>query len=309
MGRMLQTLKHGDGRRVLPASDAALPDAAVQDTVVDWEIAEEVPFVEVGGPNKKIELSPSLLSHPAQRSPQPPHHPVEIAAKPKTVHLTPAQPMGVAFQSLSAPTTAAGQVSADVVAYHQPEHATSKEYAHLLDAMLAMTKANGVLMLVGVKPNVGASTVLLNLAAIAAQAKKLRVALVETNIKQAMAQRLGVSSSRGLDDVLAGSLAMEQALAKTPIAALDVLPAGNKCGVLTSEAVAWVCAWLRERFDLVLIDGPTLDDAAALTVLLPHTHGVYLVLPQGDSSGKGLAHSINRLGGQVCGLIHTHFEM
>lgn len=308
MGRMLQTFKQGEGRRVLPANDAALPDPAVQDTVVDWEIAEEVPFVEVGGPNKKVELSPSLLSHPAQVTPPPPHHPAEIAAKPKAVQLTPAQPMKVAYQPLAAPSTAAGNVSADVIAYHQPEHATSKEYAQLLDVMLQSTKANGVLLLVGVKANVGASTVLLNLAALAAQAKSLRVALVETSAKQAMAQRLGVAAGRGLGDVLAGSLALEQALEKSPIASLHVLPAG-KSPIFTSEAVAWLCSCLRERFDLVLVDGPTLDDAAALGVLAPRAHGIYLVLPQGDTAGKGLAQTLNRLGGHVCGLIHTHFEM
>lgn len=309
MGRMLQTMKQGDGRRALPASDAALPDAAVQDTVVDWEIAEEVPFVEVGGPNKKVELSPGLMAHPAQVNPRPPHQPVEIVVKPKAVQLTPAQPMAVAYEALTVASAVHGNVSTDIIAYHQPGHPTSKEYAHLLDTMLHSIKANGVLLLIGVKPNVGASTVLLNLATIAAQSKKLRVALVETNAKQTMAQRLGLTTGRGLDEVLTGALAMEQAIAKSAVASIHVLPAGNKGLVLTSEAIAWMCAWLRERYDLILIDGPTLEDTAALPVLLPHAHGVYLVLPQGDASGKVLAQSVSRLGGHVCGLIHTHFEM
>ena len=59
MGRMLDTLKQGEGRRVMPAVEQT-GGTPVQDCVVDWEIGEEVPFVEVGGPNKKIELSPGL---------------------------------------------------------------------------------------------------------------------------------------------------------------------------------------------------------------------------------------------------------
>jgi Mrp family chromosome partitioning ATPase len=309
MGRMLQTLKQNEGRRVPPLSEAAPVDAAVQDTVVDWEIAEEVPYVEVGGPNKKVELSPGLLAHPAQAKPQPPHQPAE-PMKRKTVELTPAQPMGVAYQAWPSAIPAAGNVSPEIIAYHSPDHATSKEYALLLDTILHGTEANGVLLFAGAKPNVGTSTVLLNLAVIAAQAKKLRVAVVETTRKQtSIGQRLGLPVSRGLDDVFSGALAIEQAITKTALPSLHLLPAGNADPVCSNEAVAWLCAWLRERYDLILIDGPTLEDAAPLTALLPHAHGVYLVLPQGDASGKGLAQSLRRLGGNVCGLIHTHFEM
>src|SRR6266542_6235307 len=99
MGRMLETLKQGEGRRVLPLLEKPSAEAAVQDCVVDWEIGAEVPFVEVGGPNKKLELSPGLLAHPAQAAPQPPHHAVEGNVKPKTVQLTQAQPMTVAYES------------------------------------------------------------------------------------------------------------------------------------------------------------------------------------------------------------------
>lgn len=309
MGRMLQSLKQNEGRRA-PMGEGAPVDSAVQDTVVDWEIAEEVPFVEVGGPNKKVELSPGLLAHPAQAKQQPPHQHVEPAVKPKTVHLTPAQPMGIAYQAWPVAKPATSNMSADIIAYHHPGHATSKEYAQLLDTILQGTKANGVLLLSGVKPSVGASTVLLNLAVIAAQEKMLRVALVETSRSQSpLAQRLGLPAGRGLDDVLAGTFALEQALSKTAVMHLHLLAAGANPAACTSEGVAWLCAWLRERYDLILLDGPSLDDAAKLTAWLPHVNGVYLVLPQGDASGKSHAQAVSRLGGHVCGLIHTHFEL
>src|SRR4051812_36156406 len=111
------------------------------------------------------------MSHPAQIAPQPPHHPGEVAGKPKNVQLTPAQPMTVAYQAWPLATPVGGEISSEIIAYHQPEHATSKEYALLLDAMLKGVKPNCVMLLVGAKPKVGASTVLLNLAVIAAQKK------------------------------------------------------------------------------------------------------------------------------------------
>jgi Mrp family chromosome partitioning ATPase len=314
MGRMLDTLKHGDGKRVIvaPAMKPA-EEATEQERVVDWEIGAEVPYVEVGGPNKKVELSPGLMKHSAQNVPHAPHLSVEAAPKPKVVNLTATQPMTVAFEPWPGAGWAPQTVSPEIIAYHHAEHASSKEYAGLLDAMLASMKngAGPVLLLVGVRPNVGASTVLLNLGVIAAQAKKLRVALIDVKPARAgLAQRLGCAVSTGLSEVLDGSLALEQAIVKTGIAALSVLPAGNKQLLVSSEALAWLLGWLRERNDLILIDGPTLDAEDSLARHVPHAHGTYLVMPRGESVplGKGVAQSISGMGGRLCGLIHTHFE-
>lgn len=313
MGRMLETLKLGEGRRPAPTVVKPTAEAAVQDCVVDWEIGEEVPFVEVGGPNKKVELSPGLLAHPPQPAPQPPHHPVETApalVKAPSVKLIPTKPMTVAYEVY--PTvTPAPSIGADVIAYHQPDHATSKEYGVLLETMLNGLKSTGpaVLLFIGARPNVGASTVILNLGTIAAQTKGLRVALIEANGQDAgMAHRLGHVSASGLDDVLAGRVGLEQAIAKTAIPTLHVLPAGGKANPARSEAMIWLCAWMRERYDLVLIDGPTLENLDAIAVQVPNANGVYLVLPLGETAvGKGNA--MQRLGGRLCGLIHTHLDM
>ncbi len=319
MGRMLDTLKQGEARRVVLAVDKPA-DTAVQDCVVDWEIGAEVPFVEVGGPNKKIELSPGLLQHPPQNQPQPPHLAAETAPaapaaiKPKAVQLTPMQPMTVAYEAWPGPTPAG--ISAEIVAYHQPEHPASKEYAKLLDAMLqplaAMKGSGNVLLLIGRKPRVGASTVLLNLAAIAGQAKKLRVIAVEANSgaqKNGLAPRLGHTAPGGLIEVIDGTLALEPAILKTAATSLHLLPAGKKNAKVSAEAMSWLLTWLRERYDLILIDGPTLEEPAELAVHIPHAQGIYLVLPHGEKPNSGLAQSISVLGGRLCGLIHTHFEM
>jgi Mrp family chromosome partitioning ATPase len=306
---MLETLKHGGGMRE-PASGDKPAEVALQDRVVDWEIGAEVPFIEVGGPNKKVELSPGLLQHPAQVAPQPPHHAVEIT-KPKAVQLTPLAPMTVAYEAWPAPMPTSVHISADIIAFHQPEHPASKAYAGLLDAMLNGMSGNGnLLLLIGAKAKVGASTVLLNLATIAAQAKKLRVILVDANMERgSLAQKFGLTCSAGLGEVIDGALALEQAIAPTGIASLCVFPAGKKKANLTPEAMAWLLTWLRSRFDLILIDGPALDDSAALTMHAPHANGIYLVLPRGEAGNAHMAQSISRMGGRLCGLIHTHFEV
>jgi hypothetical protein len=129
MGRMLETMKLGEARRTPLAIGKPVDDPPVQDCVVDWEIGEEVPYVEVGGPNKKVELSPGLLKHPAQAAPQPPHMPIEpapAATKLNAVNLTEVKPMTAVYAPWPGPTPPPLSVSAEVIAYHQPDHASSK---------------------------------------------------------------------------------------------------------------------------------------------------------------------------------------
>jgi tyrosine-protein kinase Etk/Wzc len=291
-----------------------------QDCVVEWEIGEEVPFIEVGGPNKKVEVSPALMKHAPQPA-QPPHLPV-AAVKPAVVDLAraPASSLTVMYEAW--PTSpATTSISTDVVAYHQPTSATTAEYARLLDALLAgghgaLTQSRSdrvggakVLLAVGVKPRVGASTVLANLAVLAAQSKKLKVAVIDASASTGLASRLGGGPTEGIAGVLAGSLALDQALAQTCIANLNVLPAGKSSAPLAAEAVAWLMAWLRERFDLIVIDGPALDSRDN-ALIAPQADEVYLVLAKSDAAvaAKNAAQAMTRLGGRVCGLVHTQFE-
>ena len=115
-------------------------------------------------------------------------------------------------------------------------------------------------------------------------------------------------------DVLDGAVALEQAIIKTEIGALHLLPSGTSTKIhrpLTADAMSWLAAWLRDRYDLILIDGPTAEETAGLAVHLPHADGVYLVLPRGATAvgHEGIAQTLRRMGGRLCGLIHTHFDV
>jgi Mrp family chromosome partitioning ATPase len=308
MGRMLETMKLGQARRVPLAVSKPIDDVPVQDCVTDWEIAEEVPYVEVGGPNKKIESSPGLTRHAAQVAPQPPHLPVE---KPKAVNLSVVQPTSVAFEPWhEAPPAAA--IRSEIIAHHHPEHPTSKEYESLLEALRGGMKieAAQVLLLIGLKPNVGASTVLLNLAAIAARKHALRVAVIETDPRLAeLAKLLGHRGEAGLHEVMAGTLALEHAVVKTAIPLVHLLPAGKPTKKLAIGAMTWLIAWLRERFDVILLECPSVETSPDVAIQVAHADAVYLVLPHGEPAavGQHVAQSISGMGGRLCGLIHTHF--
>jgi Mrp family chromosome partitioning ATPase len=337
MGRMLDTLRHADPHRAVRAPGPTRPASDVQpeECVVDWTLQEEVPFIEVGGPGKSVELSASLVKHPAQAKVQPPHPPlgkgfvptrsadavnaaevvVSAARATPIVNLTDAHPMTVAFEVWPGPSGPA-VVAADVIVHHHPEHPVSKEYAALYEKMVHGLPGAGphVLMFCGLKPRVGASTVLLNLAVVAAGLGR-RVAALDMNLaRPGLAVRLGQTSPGGVREVIGGSLAPSQALLPTAIAALHILPAGGsgkQAVPLSPAAIVWLTCWLRERYDAILIDGPCVEEAVDLAVLAPCADGIYLVLPQSDPDvvGKGVAQSIARMGGRMRGLIHTRFDV
>jgi Mrp family chromosome partitioning ATPase len=320
MGRTLDTLRQADSQRAPRAFSPAKPGHDMpEECVVDWTLQEEVPFIEVGGPGKGVELSPSLVKHPPQVKIQPPHAPLAKGlaapkiAEPLAVNLTEARPMAVVFEAWPGPPAIAG-VAAEIIAHHHPEHPVSKEYAILFDKLVQGLQgaAPHVLMFCGLKPRVGTSTVLLNLAAVAARQSQ-RVAAIDMNLaRPGLASRLGHGIPAGVREVLAGSLAPSQAMLPTAIAALHLLPAGGpgKTCTLSAEAIAWLMAWLRERYDAILIDGPCVEDLGELAVLGPCVEGIYLVLPQGETDliSKGVAQSIARAGGRLRGLIHTRFD-
>ncbi|MBI1831289.1 MAG: hypothetical protein HYR84_07565 [Planctomycetes bacterium] len=309
MGRTLETLKLADNRKALAPMSAPADAAPVQECVVDWEIGAEVPFVEVGAPGKKMELSPGLMQHAPQAAPQPPHRVVDATpiARAPIARLTPTEPMTAVFEPWPANASATFAFSPDIVAYHQPDHPVSKEYANLLTTLLDSIKVDGarVLLLVGSKPHVGASTVLLNLAVCGARNQRTRTIAVESKNGD-----LVNTASPGFAAVIDGSLALEQAIVKTGLPSLDLLPAGTAAKLIPSDAMKWLTAWLRGRYELILIDAATKDDFA-LAGAAAQADGVYLVLPQGEPASlhRDFVRTLASMGGRLRGLIHTRIEV
>jgi Mrp family chromosome partitioning ATPase len=316
MGRTLDTLRQGEAHRAAPMANPA-PASDSADNVVDWTVQEEVPFIEVGEPGKGVELSPLLVKHSAQVKIQPPHpplaHGLASAKAMPVVQFSDAASMTVALQAWPAPT-APGSIAPEIITHHRPEHAVSKDYAALLDKILHIHTGPGplVILLCGHKPRVGTSTVLLNLAVCGARVRP-PVAVIDMNlVRPCLAARLGQGATAGVRELVAGSIANEQAVTTTAIKGLHLCAAGGsaKGGVVNAEAINWLAAWLRERYELILIDGPSVDDTTDLAMLAPNADGIYLVLPQneGDAATRGVAQKVARMGGRLRGLIHTHFE-
>ena len=293
MGRTLDYLRQAEGHRA--ALPSLPPPSLAAECVTDWTLAEhDAPYIEVGGPNKLVELSPQLtMKHPAQPATRPPHTTPAAPVRTLVASLAEPRPLSVAFEPWSGAAPPRG-VAPEIIAFHQPDHAAARSYAALCDKLLADLPAGcKLLLLCGTRPDT--STVLLNLAVVAAKAGR-RVLALDAHADACLAPRLGVTPAGTMLDVLAGRLALDQALTKTAVPSLHVLHAPLDKTALTSEALAWLASWLRTRHDVVLIEG---DDVALLAPLCDAT---FAVLARGESAGA-LA-DVPRLRG----LIHTHVE-
>jgi Mrp family chromosome partitioning ATPase len=322
MGRMLEVLKTRDANRPTLADTKEPPKLAGAEVVNEWSLREdEVPFIEVGA-NQPMTASPHVLAAPPQPAPtpprrepaqqpaiQPPHPPTEIAiANSILANLLEPRPLSVNFEPYTA-LGEVGKIAGDIIAYHQPNSPIGQHYVGLVEKLLQDDAAK-VLLLSGVRPSVGTSTVLLNLAVAAALKNQKRVAVVETQRQRpSLAAKLGVKPLAFLQDVLSGTVSIEQALLKSPLPRLALLAASASHPevLLAVEGLTWLLTWLKQRNDLVLVDGPSLDEQNDLARIAPLSDSLFLVMPQGEpaTQTRGLLQTIARIGGRLRGLLHT----
>ncbi len=316
MGRMLDTLRKSDTPRT--EMPAAAPKQHA-DCVMEWAVNEaQLPFIEVGGPGKVMEGSAEVMAvaHPPQAK-QPPHSRVKEGLPNSAVlaQLTDAKPLSVAFEPWTGPAAGSRGVAPEIIAYHQPAHAVSKQYLQLWNAMIggATTGPSQAWLLCGLRPHVGTTTVLVNLAVTGAS-QGHKIVVVDAQARHAsVAGRFGFTPDLGLLDVVAGQAALEQTVLKTLVPALDVLPAAaSRHDVsLNAAAAGWLLDRLRERFDVILIDAPCLTETAGLLPLVPTCDALFLVAPQGETKSlpREALQVIARMGGKLRGVLHTHVEM
>jgi Mrp family chromosome partitioning ATPase len=307
MGRTLESLKKGIGPMLRPEGG---PSAPLGDMcITEWAVSEQqAPFIEVG-PGKMIEGSAEVLATHSAQPKQPPHPPTEkaLAQSPLMAQLSEARPLAVAYEPWNGPIAGA-RIAPEIIVYHQPVHAISKQYVELIQKM-APAEGRGVLLVAGMKPQVGATTVLVNLAVAGALSAR-RVIVVDTHLdRPGIAQRLGFDPECGLEHVLSGKAALDEAILQTVVPSLHVLPAKERSLniQLSHDATAWLLGLLRMRFELVLCDGPTLD-SPALAPLAPCCDALYLVAQRGESLplDRSAVHALTRRGAHLRGILHTH---
>ena len=216
---------------------------------------------------------------------------------------------------------------ADADANRTPAFIATKEPADvpLADAMdsLALTlrhrlAAYGsdakVVLVSSAAPAQGKSMIAANLACLFAE-KGLRTVLVDANVRApALHRYLPVTATKGLSEVLKGSLPAEEAITRVA-EHLDALSAGKQ-GASTRNLFDMarldkLAASLRGRYDMIVVDSPSALPVADIAALSRISDMTLLVARQGAASMAGMTdalESLGKVGVRVDGLVFNGFE-
>ena len=133
-------------------------------------------------------------------------------------------------------------------------------------------------------PREGKSVTVANLAAILAEVRHMQVLAIDCDLRQgSLGGLFRLPPGPGAADVIAGRAKLSEALAKTPLGNLSILPAGsvdqaNPTELLNSKAVSRLFDEIRESYQYVLVDTPPVQRLSDVGVIGALCTGVVMVV-------------------------------
>lgn len=285
MGRMSDLWKPGSNG--VTTTTPPLEVVAEPPLEVDWFAGESsVPFIEVG----EKETSILRLIEPAVVETTPTIHTPEAEAVEPLLKLN-AEPLPPGLFTIHFRPVIAGVLPGrgfgnELISYHDSEHPISEQYRLLL-AEIALQLPSGpprVLVFTGATAEAGTTTIVLNLAVTIARTNAAKVTVVDANFaRPALAEKLGLSTSPGLFDVMSGRTPISWAVQNTRLPNLRALCAGRAVGPIHDAGLPPILERLRTESDWVLIDAPTWNRPADSVPLADCGDALYMVVRQPDA--------------------------
>lgn len=163
----------------------------------------------------------------------------------------------------------------------------------------------------------GKSTTAVNLGYMLAAAGE-QVLLIEADMRlPRLARRMGMQTSPGLSNVLAGLCSIDDVLQATALQSqLRFLSAGdippNPSELLGSKAMGMLLQVLAERFDFIILDLPPMGEVTDALVASKLTDGMLVVVRQRYAERRALADTVRQLkyaNAKVLGFVMTCSEI
>jgi capsular exopolysaccharide synthesis family protein len=159
-------------------------------------------------------------------------------------------------------------------------------------------------------PQDGKTTVAINLAVTMAQAGG-RVLLIDTDMRKPRIHKsFGLKSDKGISSVMAGDVQLKDAICKSEVPNLDVLPCGpmppNPAELLHTERFRQILAQCRSSYDRVVLDSPPIAPVTDPAIIGSVTDGVVLVLRAGHTTREAAQFARRQLadaGARILGLV------
>lgn len=179
-----------------------------------------------------------------------------------------------------------------------------------------LESANNRVLVTGATAGVGKSFISANFAAVLASAGK-RVLLVDADLRKGHLHLLfGVDRSRGLSELVAGSLRPEEAIHRGLLPNLDLLTTGilppNPAELMMSGAFVRVLDELSPRYDVVIMDTPPVLLAADTIGMAAQVGTLLLVARAGQTQMGELHEAAKRVllaGKRVSGVLFNAIDL
>lgn len=163
----------------------------------------------------------------------------------------------------------------------------------------------------------GKSVTSLNLAATMARDERLKVVLVDADLRKSSVNKwLGLpESAEGLSTVLTRGGALDGALFKLASPNLTILPAGpapeDPVVLLESSSMRRLLAMLKQQFDVVILDAPPVLSVADAGIMAAQADGTLLIIRSGRTQRRVVLQAqaqLQQMRANLVGCVLTHME-
>ena len=191
---------------------------------------------------------------------------------------------------------------ASLVTVIEPKNVISEQFRTLrtnIEFAGASLETLQVVMFTSAEISDGKTTVSTNTAVTWAQAGK-SVLYVDADMRRSTAQStFKVSNGHGLSTILASAEQPKDIVQETFVENLEVLTAGptppNPAELLNSKRMASLIEWMRNNYDIVVLDVPPIMAVSDAQVLLPLIDGAVLVTMMGKTMKASIKRTVETL--------------
>jgi succinoglycan biosynthesis transport protein ExoP len=200
----------------------------------------------------------------------------------------------------------------DVATSERPESRAANDFRLLRAAIrgLATGRSSFSFVISSATAGEGKSVLAANLAAALSEADA-KIVLVDANLRSpSLATLFDSPDGPGLSGVLRGDATLDDATVSTTRNNFDLIPAGRTSSaasqLLTTRGFTAAIESLKKKYDIVIVDSPSLDEAADAVTIARHFDGALLVVRSGVPKSAlvtRLADNLEAAGTPILGVI------